>query len=218
MVDEVKDRAVAIFNILDGTYPDAGPTIHYSDPFQLLIASILGARATDESVNRITPFLFSKYQGPEEFARADYDILLEEIHDVGLAEAKAGYIIESSRLLLERHNGHVPCSLDELIALPGVGRKIANMVLGNVCGQPAMIVDTHVNRVSHRLGLMSSTNPTIAERQLTAVLPSECWTRWNHLVIAHGRKICVAKNPRCAICPVLHLCPYGSSRVPKTDI
>ena len=210
---EVQERAIEIFNILDREYPNAGPTINFSNPFELLIASMIGARATDESVNRTTKFLFKKYPTPKNLAVADYDTLVEEIHDVGLADVKAHYIIETSKLLLEKHGGQVPCSMKELTDLPGVGRKIANMVLGNACGQPAMIVDTHVNRVSLRLRLTTSANPTIAERELKQVLPEECWTRWNFLMIAHGRRICVARNPKCSICPVLRLCPYGTRRM-----
>lgn len=209
MASNEERRAVEVFNILDLSYPNAGPTINFSNDFELLIASMVGARATDESVNRTTALLFRKYPTPRALAQADYGTLVDELHDVGLAEPKARYVIQTSRILLERHGGAVPCSMSELLELPGVGRKIASMVLGNACGQPAMIVDTHVNRVSYRLGLTSSTNPAIAERQLKDVLPEQCWTRWNFLIIAHGRAICTARNPKHAICPVLELCPTG---------
>lgn len=211
-IDDISERAIAIFNILDETYQNAGPTIDFSNPFELLIASMIGARATDESVNRTTAVLFPKYPTPEALASADYATLVEEIHDVGLADVKARHVIETSRLLVEKHGGRVPCSMEALLELPGVGRKIANMVLGNACGQPAMIVDTHVARVSERLGLTHGGNPAIAERELKAILPQECWTRWNFLMIAHGRRICTARNPKCPICPVLDLCPCGLSR------
>ncbi|MHB0997884.1 MAG: endonuclease III domain-containing protein [Armatimonadota bacterium] len=210
---EIRDRSVKIFNILDDVYPDAGPTINFSNPFELLVASIIGARATDESVNRVTKTLFKKYPTPESLAVADYDTLFVELHDLGLADVKARYLIETSKILQQRYNSTIPCSMKELTDLPGVGRKIANMVLGNACNQPAMIVDTHVNRVSYRLGLTGSTNPVIADRELKDVLPEECWTRWNFLMIAHGRRICVARNPRCAMCQVLHQCPYGTRRI-----
>jgi endonuclease-3 len=213
MIEDLRQRTIEIFNILDAFYPGAGPTINFSNPFELLIASIIGARATDESVNRTTARLFMRYPGPAELASADYATLVDELHDAGLAEVKAGYLIKTSRILLERYLGQVPCSMPELLELPGVGRKIANMVLGNACGQPAMIVDTHVNRVSNRLGLTHSANPAIVERELKQVLPDEYWTRWNFLMIAHGRHICTARNPRCAGCPVLALCPYGQTRM-----
>jgi len=209
---EIHNRALEIFVILDCTYPNAGPTIDFSNPYELLVASILGARATDESVNRTTKFLFKKYPGVRELARADYETLLDEIHDVGLADVKAKYLILTANMLLDRYDGRIPCTMEELTELPGVGRKIANMVLGNACGQPAMIVDTHVLRVSRRLDLTDTDNPTIAERELKQILPEECWTKWNFLMIAHGRKICTARNPKCAVCPVLCLCPYGMNR------
>lgn len=210
MSDEAeRERAIEIFNTLDRTCPNAGPTINFSNSFELLIASMIGARATDESVNRTTRLLFRKYPTPQALALADYETLVEEIHDVGLAEPKARYIIQTSRILVEQCGGRVPCSMSELLELPGVGRKIASMVLGNACGQPAMIVDTHVARVSRRLGLTTSDNPAIAERQLKAVLPEECWTRWNFLMIAHGRAICTARSPKHDICPVLDRCPTG---------
>ena len=208
---DARTRALRVYDILSSVYPNAGPTIRFSNPFELLVASILGARATDESVNRTTDYLFREYPTPESLSRADYNRLVERIHDVGLAEPKARYLIETSRLLLARHAGEIPCSIEELTDLPGVGRKIANMVLANACGMPAMIVDTHVNRVSNRLGLAASTNPAIAERQLKAVLPEDRWTRWNYLMIAHGRSICTGRNPRHSVCPVLHLCPTGLS-------
>lgn len=210
---EVKDRAMKIYIILNRNYPGAGPTINFSNPFELLVASIIGARATDESVNRTTQILFKKYPSTKELASADYDTLVKELHNVGLADVKARYLIESSNILNRKYNGIIPCSMSELTELPGVGRKIANMVLGNACGQPAMIVDTHVNRVSHRLGLTTSENPVIAERELKDVLPEEYWTKWNFLLIAHGRKVCVARNPRCQRCSVLQLCPYGVRRI-----
>ncbi len=206
-----RERAIEIFHILDREYPGVGPTINFSNPFELLIASMIGARATDESVNRTTKSLFRKYPDPQALARADYETLVDELRNVGLAEPKARYVIEASRILLDRHDGKVPCSMSELLELPGVGRKIASMVLGNACGQPAMIVDTHVNRVSNRLGLTTSTNPAIAERQLKEVLPEQYWTRWNFLMIAHGRAICTARNPRHDVCVVLHLCPTGQA-------
>lgn len=206
---EMRERAIEVYRMLERTYPNAGSTVNYSSPFQLLIVSIIGARATDESVNRISPSLFRKYPTPEAFADADYDTLVEELHDVGLADVKAKYVIASSRLIAEEFVGQVPCSMHELLELPGVGRKVANMVLGHVCGQPSMIVDTHVARVSYRLGFTDSTNPAVAERELKAILPPEYWTHWNHLMIAHGRAICTARIPKHAICPVLQLCPYG---------
>jgi endonuclease III len=209
LMEDARERAIEIFRILDRTYPNASSTVDYSTPFELLIVSIIGARATDESVNRISPRLFAKHPTPEAFAGADYDTLVQELHDVGLAEPKAKYVIETSRIISRAFHGEVPCSMHELLELPGVGRKIANMVLGHVCGEPAMIVDTHVARVSYRLGLTDSTNPTTAEREMKAILPPQYWTHWNHLMIAHGRSICTARDPKHGICPVLQLCPCG---------
>lgn len=214
-MEDLQERAVEIYRILERTYPNAAATVNYSTPFELLIVSIIGARATDESVNRTSPKLFRKYPTPEAFANADYDMLVEELHDVGLADVKAKYVIETSRIITEKYGDQVPCSMHELLELPGVGRKIANMVMGHACSEPAMIVDTHVARVSYRLGLTDSTNPTVVERELKAALPPEYWTHWNHLMIAHGRAICTAKNPKHAICPVLQLCPYGLQEMAK---
>ena len=159
--------------------------------------------------NAVTRLLFMKYRGPEDFAQADQAVLAEEIRPVGLSQRKARYVIETCRMLLERHQGQVPRSMADLTDLPGVSRRTANMVRMLAYGQPGIIVDGHVNRVSNRTGVVSSKTPYVIERKLQELLPVEYWTRWCFVTIAHGRRICVQRNPHCGVCPILHLCPFG---------
>jgi endonuclease-3 len=201
-------RARGILVRLDRAYPDATIALHFETPLELLVATILSAQCTDERVNQVTRTLFEKYRSAEDYARADPETFENEIRSTGFFRAKTRSVIGMARALVERHGGEVPRTLDALTALPGVGRKTANVVLGNAFGVPGIAVDTHVFRVTQRLGLAKSEDPDQLEAQLAAVVPRAQWTRFCHLIQAHGRQVCHARVPACPTCPVRALCPW----------
>jgi endonuclease-3 len=206
-------RARRIIARLERAYPDAAIALRFADPLELLVATILSAQCTDERVNRVTESLFRKYRTAADYARADPRAFEAEVLPTGFFRAKTRAIIGMARALLERHRGEVPRTLPELTALPGVGRKTANVVLGNAFGVPGIAVDTHVFRVSQRLGLARAEAPDQIEAQLAEVVPRPGWTRFSHLLQAHGRRTCVARSPACPVCPVHELCPWpGKTR------
>jgi endonuclease III len=208
-----KARARRIIAALERAYPDATIALHFNNPLELLVATILSAQCTDARVNMVTPVLFGKYRSAADWARADQATLEGEIRSTGFFRAKARAIIGMARALVERHGGDVPRTQEALTALPGVGLKTASVVLGNAFGEPAIAVDTHVFRVSQRLGLARSADPDTIQEQLTEVLPRAKWTRTSHLFQAHGRRTCTARKPRCPVCPVRALCPWpGKTR------
>lgn len=200
----------AVLDILAATYPDADCELNYSTPFELLVATILSAQATDERVNIVTARLFPKYNEPHHFAAMRYEELEEKIKDLGLFRNKARQIIETSRILLDEYDGEVPKTREQLMKLPGVGRKTANVVVSNAFGTPAIAVDTHVFRVANRIGLADAKNVDETERQLMQVVPESLWTITHHRIIHHGRRICNARNPRCFECPLMHHCRYAA--------
>jgi endonuclease-3 len=202
-----EQRRREVLSRLFATYPDARCELEYETPFQLLVATILSAQSTDARVNRITRALFQEVRGPEDLVRLGPEALSERIRDVGLYRAKARHLVELGRLLLLRHGGHVPQEREHLLALPGVGPKTANVVLSNAFGQPALAVDTHVFRVSHRLGLSQAPTPEKTERDLMELVPEAQWTQTHHTLIFHGRRRCHARRPDCSRCPVADLCP-----------
>jgi endonuclease-3 len=201
-------RAKKILAALERAYPDARIALDYSTPFQLLVATILSAQCTDERVNMVTPALFRKYATARELARARPPALEKEIRSTGFFRAKTRSLLGMAKGLVERHGGEVPDDLDALRELPGIGLKTANVVLGNAFGRQALAVDTHVFRVTQRLGLARSEDPNELHDQLVQVLPRESLTRATHLLITHGRRTCVARTPKCAVCPVRSLCPW----------
>jgi endonuclease-3 len=201
-------RARRILTRLEGAYPDATIALRFETPLQLLVATILAAQCTDERVNQVTPALFRKYRTAADLAAADPATFEAEIHSTGFFRAKTRAILGMARALLDRHRGEVPRTLAELTALPGVGRKTANVVLGNAFGVPGIAVDTHVFRVTQRLGLARADEPDALEAQLAEVVPRPQWTRFCHLIQAHGRQVCVARLPLCPTCPVRPLCPW----------
>ncbi len=208
-----KARARALVRRLERTYPDARIALTFSNPLELLVATILAAQCTDERVNQVTQGLFKKYRTAEAYAKADLAALEREVYSTGFFKAKARAIIGMAKDLVAKHGGQVPRSLGELTALPGVGRKTANVVLGNAYGQPAIAVDTHVFRVSQRLGLAKSEDPEKVHDQLCQVIARAKWTRVSHLLTTHGRRVCTARSPACPDCPVLALCPWpGKTR------
>ena len=210
-----KARAAKILPRLAKAYPDARIELRFESPLELLAATILSAQCTDERVNAVTATLFTRYRTAEDFARAQPAALEKEIHSTGFFKAKARSLMGMGRALVERHQGVVPRTVEELTALPGVGRKTANVVLGNAFGIPALAVDTHVTRVSQRLGLTRADDPEKIHDDLCAVFPRATWTRATHLLIIHGRRTCSARLPACPRCPVLALCPWSSKTRPE---
>jgi endonuclease-3 len=201
-------RARKILTLLQRGYPDAKIALDFSTPFELLVATILSAQCTDERVNMVTPGLFRKYPTAHTLATADPAKLEQEIRSTGFFRAKTRSLLGMARGLVERHDGVVPADRDALTALPGVGLKTANVVLGNAFGQDALAVDTHVFRVSQRLGLAKSEDPEEIHDQLVQVLPKGRLTQGTHLLIIHGRRTCLARKPACPRCPVRALCPW----------
>ena len=197
-----------ILDILEETYPDAKCELNYTTPFELLIATILSAQCTDVRVNKVTEEMFKKYNTPEAFAKLSIEEISEEIKSCGLYKSKAQKIKETSIKICELYNEQVPDSLDELIKLPGVGRKTANVVLSNAFGQDALAIDTHVFRVANRIGMVNTTTPEKTEFPLMKVIPKKRWSHSHHLLIFHGRRICKARKPECEICPIQKYCKY----------
>jgi endonuclease III len=203
------ERAAQILDILEDAHPEAKCALHYRNAFELVSATILSAQCTDERVNMVTPRLFARYPDARAMARAKPGDLEEIIRSTGFFRAKAKSLIGCARGLDERHGGAVPRTMDEMVALPGVGRKTASVVLGHAYDiAEGIAVDTHVFRVTQRLGLARGDDPLEIERQLMKIIPRERWTRTTDLVIFHGRKVCTARNPACGRCPVFALCRW----------
>ena len=203
-----RERAVHIYERLTVAYPDVRCTLDYKSPFQLLVMTILAAQCTDARVNIVCRDLFRKYKRPEDFVASDPAALEDAVRTCGFFRQKAKSIRESSRILLERFGGKVPDSMEELLSLPGVGRKIANAVMGECFGAQGVIVDTHCRRVTRRLGFTKNTDPTRIEKDLRRLWPAEHWTLFSHFMVFHGRAVCTARNPKCPTCCVADLCPY----------
>lgn len=201
-------RAQEIFAILQATYPDAHCELDYQSPFQLLIATILSAQSTDKRVNLVTPVLFERFPTPAALAEAELSEIENIIHATGFFRQKAKFLLATARALENEHAGAVPDSLAKLTRLPGVARKTANVVLGECFGaSEGVVVDTHVRRLSQRLGLTSEEDPVKIERDLQALYPPAQWVLLSHLLIWHGRRLCSARKPNCSACPIAHLCP-----------
>lgn len=199
-----------VIDILESEYPGSNDTtLIYENPFQLLIATILAAQSTDKLVNKVTKNLFKKYKGPQDFADADMKELQEDIKSTGFFRNKAKSLKNCSIDILERFNGKVPKNIDDLISLAGVGRKTANVVLGNAFGKQAIIVDTHMKRISKRLGLTINSDPAKIEFDLMELIPDKKWTDFSHKIVAFGRSICLGRNPKCNICKLLGYCRFG---------
>ena len=196
-----------ILEILDELYPwDGRCFLNYEAPWQLLFATILSAQCTDDRVNMVTPALYKKYPSLESIANAKLPALEKIIHSTGFFRAKARHLQTSARILLEEHNGELPSDIESLIALSGVGRKTANVVRGHIFDIPSIVVDTHVMRVSRRLGLTDKTDPVKIEFELMEKLPKSHWIRCNQQIITHGRKVCIARGPRCGECKLKDEC------------
>lgn len=206
------ERASKVFSILTGEYPDACCALEHQNVYQLSIATILSAQTTDERVNMVTPELFEKYKAPQDLADASQKDVENIIHSTGFFRNKAKNIIGFARGVTEDHGGEVPCTMLELSALPGVGRKTANVILGNAFGvNEGVAVDTHVKRLSNLLGFTKENNPEKIEQDLMNLFPSDRWTLLSHLLIFNGRQVCYSRKPHCEVCALSDLCP--SSRV-----
>ncbi|MDP2599148.1 MAG: endonuclease III [Deltaproteobacteria bacterium] len=206
-VEQKKERAQKILKVLYKTYPDVECALHHDDPVQLLVATILSAQCTDKRVNMVTPALFKKYPTAKKFGQADLEELEQDIHSTGFYKNKAKAIKGCCQILAAKFGGGVPKTMEELVALPGIGRKTANVVLGVAYGTPGIVVDTHVKRLTYRMGLTKQTDPEKIEREMMEKIPPKDWTDFGLLLIAHGRAICEARKPKCPICPVNRLCP-----------
>ncbi len=211
-------RARKINRVLAEVYPEAHSELDYADPFQLLVATVLSAQTTDVRVNMTTPALFARYPTAEDLAAADPEELEAIIKPTGFYRAKAKSLLGLAVALRDRFGGEVPGKLEDLVTLPGVGRKTANVVLGNAFGVPGITVDTHFGRLVRRFGWTDETDPVRVERVIADIFPPKDWTMLSHRLIWHGRRICHARRPACGVCPVAKLCPsYGEGPVDAAE-
>ena len=210
MAETIKNRsarALKILDILSDEYPDAGCHLVYKNPFELLISTLLAAQCTDERVNLVMVPLYKKYKSPGDFLKLSLTELEQELRSINFYRNKSKSVLSCCASLVNEHNGEVPGTMEELTKLAGVGRKTANVVLGNCFGQPAIMTDTHLNRVSQRLGLTDSDKPEKIEMELKEIIPDELQVKYSHVIGQHGRTICKAKKPLCGECAVCTLCP-----------
>jgi endonuclease-3 len=207
-------RARRIAKVLAETYPDAHCELDFTTPLELLVATILSAQSTDARVNMVSPKVFARYPTAADYAAADRAELEELIRSTGFFRAKTNSLIGLGQALVERYDGQVPATLKDLVTLPGVGRKTANVVLGNAFGVPGITVDTHFGRLARRFGFTTETDPVKVEAAVGALFPKKDWTMLSHWLIWHGRRRCHARRPACGACPVAALCPaYGEGEV-----
>ncbi len=204
---QLKERVQKVISLLKKKYPDAHCALNHENAFQLLIATILSAQCTDERVNIVTPLLFNKFPTPEKMANAKVEDIEELIRSTGFYKNKAKNIKACCEQIVTKHKGDVPQTMEQLHALPGVGRKTANVVLGNVFGVPSMVVDTHVTRLSNRLGFVKGKDAVKLEFALQKIVPEREWTMYSHYIIYHGRQVCKARNPACESCFLQKICP-----------
>ncbi|HDH28349.1 MAG TPA: endonuclease III [Euryarchaeota archaeon] len=206
------ERVRAIIRLLKKEYPEIKTVLHFSDPMQLLVATILSAQCTDLRVNLVTTELFKKYRSAEDYSNADPSVFEQEIRSTGFYRNKTRNIIGAARLIVEKYGGRVPDTMEELIQLPGVARKTANIVLANAYGKiEGIAVDTHVKRLSKLLGLTTHSDPVKIERDLMKITPREEWSNLNHLFVFHGRSVCIARRPKHDKCVLNWLCPSAGS-------
>ena len=205
----IKERVKGVLELLDAHYPlDGKCYLDYQEPYELMIATILSAQCTDERVNLVTASLFKKYPSLHAFAEADVSEMERDVKSTGFYRNKAKNIIEASRVLLTTYGGEMPSDINELTKLAGVGRKTANVIRSNIFKEPCVVVDTHVKRISHKIGLTKNTDPDKIEQDLMKVLPKSKWISYNTQIIAHGRAICKAPTARCEHCFMTHLCKF----------
>lgn len=212
-----KRSADKIINILANTYPDAKPALVYHSEYELLVCVILSAQCTDERVNKVTETLFQEYNTPQKMLSLDKETLGKMIYSCGLYNAKAEHILSASKDIIEKFDGKVPSNLKDLQSLSGVGRKTANVVYSVAFGGDAIAVDTHVFRVSNRIGLAKANDVLNTEKQLMDVIDKHVWSKAHHYLIWHGRKVCVAQNPKCDICPIESLCKKNDLKTKRNN-
>lgn len=203
----LRRRAKAVLDLLRDTYPDARTELEFTTPYELLVATVLSAQATDKSVNAATPALFARFPTAHELSLATPEEVEPFIRTIGLYRNKAKNLVRLAQLLVERHAGEVPDDFDAVVALPGAGRKTANVVLSNAFGRPAIAVDTHVGRLSRRLGFSTHLDPDKVEADLMLLFPAEAWIFLHHALILHGRRVCLARRPLCETCVLNAHCP-----------
>ena len=205
--DQKRKRSLKIIDLLSQQYPNAACHLNFKTPFQLLISTILAAQCTDERVNTVMNELYKKYKSPADFAKAKPEVLEKELSSINFFRNKTKSVLNCSKALVEKHGGEVPKSMNELTALAGVGRKTANVVLGNCFGVPAIMTDTHLNRVAQRLELVDTDVPDKIEAELKSIVPDDVQVKFSHIIGEHGRQICKARKPLCNECVVNKLCP-----------
>lgn len=213
MTTDLKAKVQAILELLEQHYPAAHCTLDFANPLELLVATVLSAQCTDERVNKVTPQVFKKYPTAADYASAPLAELEDAFHSTGFFRQKAKSIKQICQTLVNQFNGQIPPSLAELVKLPGIGRKTANVILGNSFGIPGIVVDTHVGRVSQRLGLTKNTDAVKIEFDLMDMVPQAKWTKFSHQLILHGRQICTARKPKCPECFLLPHCDFGQAAV-----
>lgn len=204
-----KKKVQIVIEILEKEYPGVTIQLNFTTPFELLIATILSAQCTDARVNIVTSSLFQKYKSPNQFAEAIPEELEMDIFSTGFYKAKAKNIRETAKIIVEQFNGQIPNTMEQLLLLPGVGRKTANVVLGHCFDTPGIVVDTHVKRISNRLGFVDSDDPVKIEFELMKIIPKENWIQYNHLMINFGRAICTSQRPKCLSCPLTDYCIFN---------
>jgi len=202
-----------IVSLLEREYPNVSLELNFNNPLQLLVATVLAAQCTDKRVNEVTRILFKKYKKADDYACAKIDVLEKDVSSISFFRNKAKNIKECCKIIVRKYESSVPSDIETLTSLPGIGRKTANIILGNAFGQPAIAVDTHVQRVSNRLGLATSKNTDNIEKELCEIIPKNKWTKTCHLFQAHGRTVCTAKKPACPDCILFDLCRWGDKRV-----
>lgn len=207
-IQDVKKKARKVLRFLKKAYPDAKCHLVFNNASELLIGSILSAQCTDKRVNMVTPGLFEKYPDLRAFSRASEEELQDDVRSTGFYRNKAKAIINCSREIIQKHKGKIPCEMEELVKLPGVGRKTANVIIGNYFRKPGIIVDTHIMRLSRRLGLTSNSDPVKIEFDLRKCIPEKDWTFFSNSLGDHGRNVCKARKPMCSKCGISHVCLY----------
>ena len=208
---QIVKRAERIIQSLKKTYPDAKCSLNYSSPHELLVATILSAQCTDHRVNQVLKSLFKKYKAPQSFANVAIEELAQDIHSCGYHNQKAKNIQSASFIIVEKYDGIVPSTMEELIQLPGVGRKTANCILGEIYGIPSMVIDTHMVRIMNLMGFTKSRDAKKIELELMEIFHKKDWIKLTHMIIDHGRAICIARRPLCSVCVLSSFCPSANS-------
>lgn len=210
---EQKEKIAKIINVFNVLYPEAECSLEYKDPLQLLISTQLSAQCTDARVNIVTETLFKKYKNVFDFANADLFELEQDIKPTGFYHNKAKNILNTCKMIIDKFDGIVPGNMEDLLKLPGVGRKTANLVLGDIFNVPGIVVDTHAKRLANRIGLTKNTDPEKIEYDLMKILPKKEWSKFSHQLVYHGRAVCNARKPNCNVCGILDCCEFKGKKI-----